>query len=264
MEIEARGIGVAPGGARLLEDVNLRLRPGELLGLVGPNGAGKSTLLRVLAGLRPPDAGSLLYDGRPAAALSRGELARRLAYLAQGGEAHWPLRVARLVALGRLPHQGLRRRESAADRAAVERALARVGVAGLAGRTLAGLSGGERRLVLLARALAVEAEFLLADEPVAALDPHHQLRVMELLRAEAERGRGVVAVLHELPLALRFCHRLALLHRGRLLAVGPPAAVLGDAGLASAYAVTAVRGEREGEAFLLPWRRLPQEEEERK
>ncbi|WP_366554628.1 ABC transporter ATP-binding protein [Aquibaculum sediminis] len=256
MRITAEAVSVEIGGKPLLDGVDLEVRPGELTGLIGPNGAGKTTLLRVLGALRPPGSGRVLYDGKAIARRERPALARRLAYLAQGGEAHWPLRVERLVALGRLPHQGPLGRTSAEDQAAVERALQRSGVEHLRARTLATLSGGERMQVLLARALAVEAEALLADEPVAALDPHHQLRVMDLLRAEARAGKAVVVVLHDLSLAARFCDRLALLHRGRLLAQGQPETVLGDRELASAYGVRVLRGMEKGEPFLLPWERL--------
>ncbi|HLW26709.1 MAG TPA: ABC transporter ATP-binding protein, partial [Kiloniellales bacterium] len=173
MHISAQNIQVTIGNSRLLDDVSLQVHPGELLGLIGPNGAGKTTLLRVLAGLRPPSGGQVLYDGKPLVRRDRPALARRLAYMAQGSDIAWPLRVDRLVALGRLPHQALFRRDAAEDAAAVSRALRRVGIEELRERALITLSGGERMQVLLARALAVEAEALLADEPVAALDPHH-------------------------------------------------------------------------------------------
>jgi len=259
MQITAQAITVDVGRSRLLDRVDLEVRPGELLGLIGPNGAGKTTLLRILAGLRPASGGRVLYDGRSIPRKERPALARRLAYMAQGSDVAWPLRVDRLVSLGRIPHQSLFRRDPAEDEAAVTRALRRVGIEQLRDRSLITLSGGERLQVLLARALAVEGEALLADEPVAALDPHHQLRVMELLRQEAYAGKAVVAVLHDLPLAVRFCTRLALLHRGRLMAVGTPAEVLRDEHLARAYGVRALRGEQEGEPFLLAWERLERE-----
>lgn len=256
MQIIARGLQVHIGTARLLDGIDLEIRPGELLGLIGPNGAGKSTLLRHLAGLQVPNRGEVTYDGQRPKRKERPALARRLAYLPQGVDIAWPLRVERLVALGRIPHQGFLRRQQTRDAAAVERALQRTGIAELRDRPLVTLSGGERMLVLLARALAVEAEALLADEPIAALDPNHQLRVMELLQEEARARKTVVAVLHDLALAVRFCDRLALLHQGRLLAVGKPRDVLDDETLAAAYGVRALRGEREGEPFLLAWERI--------
>lgn len=252
MNIEARNIAVSAGGTPILADVSLTLRPGELVGLIGPNGAGKTTLLRVLAGLMPPNWGSLLYDGADHTALSRSALARRLAFLAQGGDVHWQMRVDRVVALGRLPHRRPFAGSSAADVSAINRAMEATGIAHLALRNTATLSGGEKMRVLLARALAVEADMLLADEPVAALDPLHQLLIMQLLQREARAGTGVVVVLHDLALATRFCDRLVVLSGGGILLDGPPASLIDDI-LAQAYGITTLRGERDGQAYVLPW-----------
>jgi iron complex transport system ATP-binding protein len=253
MRISAHGVTVRYGGRAALAGVDCDLVSGELTGLIGPNGAGKTTLLRVLAGLQAPDSGEVRYDGRRSDELGRAALARRVAYLAQSGLAHWPLSVAHVVALGRLPHRRPFSPPSAADRAAVEAALAAAELGELRERSIATLSGGERTRALLARALAVEADMLLADEPAAALDPLHQLRTMTLLREAARKGTGVVAVLHDLTLAARFCDRLIVLAKGRVVADGPPAA-LTDAVLVEAYGVVALRGERDGEPFVLPWR----------
>ena len=253
MRIEARDIAVRFGARPLLERVNLSLAPGEMVGLIGANGAGKTTLLRILANLRQPDEGSVRYDGRGADEIGVRALARRLAYLVQDGEAHWAMRAEALVALGRLPHRRAFRGLDAADRDAIERALAATDVTALRRRTMDQVSGGERMRILLARALAVEAELLLADEPIAALDPAHQLQVMQLLRAAVREGRGVVVVLHDLSLAARYCDRLVLLARGSVLAEGRPAEVLTDAHLARAFGVEVLRGERDGVPFYVPW-----------
>ncbi len=254
MEIEAKGIAVRFGAVALFEGVDLVTRAGEMVGLIGPNGSGKTTLLRVLANLRAPEGGQVHYAGRTAAEIGRRELARRIAYLAQGGSVHWPMRVEALVALGRLPHRRPLQGADAADRRAIEQAMAAADIAWLRERTMAQVSGGERMRVLLARALAVEASLLLADEPIAALDPLHQLQVMQLLRTIARADRGVIVVMHDLALAMRFCDRLVLLARGGVLVEGPPAQVLTDAHLALAYGVEVIRGERDGIPFLLPWR----------
>ncbi|MDU0341345.1 ABC transporter ATP-binding protein, partial [Bosea rubneri] len=147
------------------------------------------------------------------------------------------------------------------DRAAIARAMDAADVTAFAERTLDSLSGGERMRVLLARALAVEAPMLLADEPLAGLDPLHQLESMALLRRTAHAGAGVVVVLHDLSLAGRFCDRLVLLDQGRVLADGSPDSVLGDANLARAFGIEVARGEHDGQPYALPWRAIPRKDE---
>lgn len=241
----------------VLRETSISVSAGELIGLIGPNGSGKSTLLRALLGLLRLRAGRVLLQDREMHTLARRERARRIAYLPQHGGSHWPLTVARLVALGRLPHQGPWQELSITDRLAIDKAMAATDVAHLADRVITHLSGGERLRVHLARALATEPEFLLADEPVAALDPYHQLQAMELLRDSACAGGGVLVVLHDLTLALRYCDRLVLLDQGRVVAAGRPAEVLDDARLAAVYQVSVRRGRVDGVEYLLPWERLP-------
>ena len=254
--LEGAGLHLSYGALSVLDGASLRLAAGELVGLIGPNGAGKSTLMRVLAGLAHPSQGAVSLDGRPLSALPGRARARALAYMAQGRELHWPLTVERLVALGRLPHLGPFQRPGAEDEAAVARALERCDAAHLRGRTATTLSGGERARVLLARALASEPALLLADEPVAGLDPYHQLQVMEVLREGALAGTGILVVLHDLVLAARFCTRLALVHRGRVVADGPPAAVLEPGLLEQVYGVRMAAAEVAGERVHLPWSRI--------
>lgn len=242
------------GDARILDGASLEARRGEVLGIVGPNGAGKTTLLRCAAGLEHLSAGEVLLGGVPLRDLPARARARRIAFLPQQAEAAWPMRVADAVALGRLPHDGAR--DAARDGEAVARALDAVGMAAAAWRPLPSLSGGERALVLLARALAVEAEILLLDEPCAALDPNRQLAAMELFRGVARAGATVCVVLHDLGLAARHCDRVALLHRGRVATLGTPDEALDDAALAEAYAIRAVRMRIDGQALLAPWERL--------
>jgi iron complex transport system ATP-binding protein len=256
MEIVVHDLTVQLGGSARVDRVSLTLRPGRLVGLLGPNGAGKTTLLRTLAGLRAPDEGVVRYDGRCLAELGRLTLARRLAYLEQSSEAHWPLRADHVVALGRLPHRRFGRTALPGDAAAVDRAISAVDAEGFRDRPMHALSGGERARVLLARAFAVESQWLLADEPVAALDPSHQLGVMEQLRNAARRGMGVVVVLHDLTLASRFCDRLVLMADGRVIGDGAPRDVLTDEAAATAYGVTLARAAVEDATLIAPWRRV--------
>jgi iron complex transport system ATP-binding protein len=231
------GLDVDLGARPVLRGVGFEARPGEVIGLIGPNGAGKTTLLRAIARLIPARAGTVAWDGRPIGALDDRARARLMAYLPQGHAIHWPLSVRRLVGLGRLPWLGAVAGMSAADDAAVARAMAAADVAAFAERLTSTLSGGERARALLARALAVEAPILLADEPTASLDPYHALEIMALLRRTAEAGALVIVVMHDLGLVARFCDRVALLDQGRLVAEGPPQATLTSERLRQVYRI---------------------------
>lgn len=243
-------VSVTLGARRVVDTISADLG-GGLVGLIGPNGAGKSTLVRAIAGLLPAE-GAILIDGAPVGSLPLRDRARHIAYLPQGQAVHWPLTVERLVALGRLPHLAPFARPDAADAQAIERALERTELLALRDRPVDELSGGERARVLLARALAVEAPLLLADEPLAALDPAHQIEVMALLQAEAARGATVIAVLHDLTLAARWCDRLLLIDQGRLIADGEAADVLTADRIGAVYRVTAFIGEAAGEPLIVP------------
>ncbi|SDA13078.1 ABC transporter ATP-binding protein [Sphingomonas sp. NFR15] len=244
-------VGVVLGRRPVVRDVRAVLAPGTLVGIIGPNGAGKSTLLRAILGLVPA-AGNVRIDDVPLASMARGAVARTLAYLPQGQTLHWPLTVERLVALGRLPHLAPMSRVGEADAAAVARALERAGVSDLRDRIATELSGGERARVLLARALAVEAPALLADEPLASLDPGHQIDVMELLRAEANGGALVVTVLHDLTMAARYCDRLLLMDAGAIVADGAPLDVLTPERLRAVYGITAAIERHGGTTTIVP------------
>jgi len=217
--IAARDLVVRRGGRRVLDGVSLVLERGMLTALAGPNGAGKTTLLSVLAGLLVPDAGGVSLEGVPLARLDRRERARRVAWLEQGARAAWWMTVREVAALGRLPHGDRGEAEVAA-------ALAACGLEALAERRVDTLSGGEARRAMLARALATGADALLLDEPAADLDPAQGFALMRLLRREAERGRVVAVVLHDLGLAARFADRIVLLAAGRIAADGPPEEVM--------------------------------------
>jgi iron complex transport system ATP-binding protein len=245
-------VSVRVGGRTVIADASAEFAGGSVIGIVGPNGAGKSTLMRAMLGLAPLAAGMIMLDGSPLAALPRQHIARRLAYLPQGQTLHWPLTVERLVALGRLPHLGPFSRLSEVDAAAIEAALVRADVADLRERVVTELSGGERARAMLARALAVEAPALLVDEPLASLDPGHQIDTMALLRREAQTGTLVLAVLHDLGVAMRYCDRLLLLHNGRIAAFGAPDAVLTAERVAQVYGVAADIREAGGHRTIIP------------
>jgi iron complex transport system ATP-binding protein len=197
-----------------------------------------------------------MLDDRPIARMSETDRARAISYLPQGQDVHWPLNVERLVALGRLPHLAPFSRLSPADRDAVLNAMSAADVLYLRDRIATELSGGERARVLLARALCVEAPVLLVDEPLAALDPAHQLATVTLLKSLARGGRLVTVVLHDLSMASRFCDRLLLMDEGRLVAEGTAADVLDEARLRHVYGVEAVMGEHQGQRYVLPWKEV--------
>ncbi len=248
MSLVAEHVSVTYGAQTVLADVDFAVSPGEVVGLIGPNGAGKSTLLQALAGLHK--VAGISVAGQSLQDLPPRERAKTVAYLLQNARVHWPLAAGQVVALGRYPHGG-----AAPGDEVVRAAMARVDVLPLAEQPMSTLSAGEQMRVHIARALAVEAPYLLTDEPVAALDPYHQLECMELLRKEAAAGRGVVVVLHDLLLAARFCDRLVLLNRGRIAAEGLPHEVLDGDALQGVYGIDVIRQQHDGQAFVLPWRR---------
>lgn len=256
MTLAVEDLGIRYGERTALVPTSLDFRPGELVALIGPNGAGKSSLLQALAGV-VPCSGRIVWSGTDVGAFEPRERARTLAYLPQNPVAHWPLSVREVVALGRLPHRRLGETQREADRCAVESALDTLGLSPFAERSVATLSGGERARALLARAIAVDAPVLLVDEPVASLDPYHQLQVMTLVRAYAARDGGrsslVIAALHDLSLAARFCARVILLHGGAVVGDGRPGDVLSPAALAKFYRVTAYVGAHGGEPVIVPW-----------
>ena len=242
MGLSAERLSVTLGGRAVLNGVSAAFAPGRVTAVRGANGAGKSTLLRALAALVP--AAGVTLDGRDVAAMPPRERARAIGYLPQDAVVHWNMRVRDLVALGRLPHGD-------AGAEAIAAALAATDTAALADRPVRELSGGERARVLLARVLAGEPRWLLADEPLASLDPLHQLETLALLRAAAGRGIGVVVVLHDLTLAARVADDAVLLKDGAVLAAGAAADVLTEANLAAAYGVNvAIIAHAKGRAFV--------------
>ena len=242
-----------------LEQASLALRPGEVTAICGPNGAGKSTLLACLAGILTPDAGDVGLAGADLAAMPARERARALGYLPQGGEVAWDVSVETLVGLGRLPWRGAAGHSARASRdedaAAVEAALEAMDLLGLRGRRVSRLSGGERARALLARVLAGQPGWILADEPLAALDLGHGAgliaRLGEQARPETGAGVGVVLVLHDLAVAMNHADRVVVMDGGRVVADGAPGEALREEVIGRVWGVEARWIGGEGERALV-------------
>ncbi|MDE2431817.1 MAG: ABC transporter ATP-binding protein [Burkholderiales bacterium] len=219
--LQADRITAVRGGVSILRGVSMQARSGSWLAVVGPNGAGKSTLLRCLAGLLPVEGGEVQLKGRGLRSWSARPRARVLAWMGQHHDGDDSMRVRDAVALGRMPYQGALGLASASrsDLEAIEQALEDTDMLDKADRTLGSLSGGERQRVSLARTLAVQADVLLLDEPVAHLDAPHQRLLAQVIQRETARGCAVISVLHELPLALH-ADQLLVMQGGQVLAQG--------------------------------------------
>ncbi len=226
--LSVRGLRCGYGPGEVLAGIDLAVHPGEFVGLLGPNGSGKTTLLRAATSVIRASAGEVSLGGTPVGRLPARALARRVAVVPQDSTTAFPFTVREVVEMGRYPYGGPFDRPTAADAAAIRQALERTGAAPLRDRDLVALSAGERQRVLLARALAQETPLLLVDEPTAHLDIRYQIETLSLLRdlGRDTPPRGVLAVLHDINLASRFCSRVALLKDGRIAAEGPPAEVL--------------------------------------
>jgi len=236
--LTARGLRHSFGASPVLDDVDLEVRDGEVLGLVGPNGSGKTTALRILHRALVPEAGQVRLDGRDLAELSGRERARAIAVMAQELAGEVPLSVADVVLLGRVPHSGAFGGTREEDLALAAEALEAAGALPLARREFGLLSGGEKQRVLIARALAQQPRVLLMDEPTNHLDIGSQHHVLRIVR---DRALATVVVLHDLNLAARYCDRVMVLDRGRVRAEGPPAAALEVGLVGDTYAVGAER-----------------------
>jgi iron complex transport system ATP-binding protein len=244
--IDVREVSFGYGSYVALDRVSFTARAGELVGLVGPNGAGKSTLVRMVAGLATPGSGTVRLAGLDPAAAPRRAVAQVAALVPQEPRVAWPFTVRQMVMMGRAPRQGLLALPTRFDRGAVEGALEACDLLHLAARRLDALSGGERRRVFFARALAQEPRVLLLDEPTAFLDLAHQMAVMRMAEVAAGAGLCVVAVLHDLNLAAASCSRLVVMSRGRVVAEGAPEDVLTPERVREVWGVTVWRG-RNGE-----------------
>lgn len=225
-------------GRTLLQPLTLTLAPRQIVGLIGHNGSGKSTLLKLLARQQPPAAGTIRFEGKPLSDWGDRPFARKVAYLPQATPAAAGMLVRELVALGRYPWHGALGRFGQIDRDKVEEAMKLTDVASMADRLVDTLSGGERQRVWLAMLVAQDAECLLLDEPISALDVAHQIEVLSLVQSLSHaRGLGVVVVLHDVNMAARFCDHIIALHTGRIIANGPPDDILTTEALRAIYGV---------------------------
>jgi iron complex transport system ATP-binding protein len=231
------GVHADLAGRTVLSGVDLSVSPGELVVLCGPNGAGKTSALKAALGLLPITGGSVRLGGVEIGALSSADLARRAAYLAQERRIAWNMPAVEVAALGAPLLAGAEARARALE------ALSAVGVADLADRGVAEMSGGERARVLFARFLVASAPLMLADEPAAGLDPDAQVLVLDLLRQRADAGAGVLTTLHDLSLAARYADRLVVLDHGQVVEDGPPLQALTPARLSATFGVTGAWAE---------------------
>lgn len=250
--IEVHALTVTLGGRPVLSGLDAAFARGKITAIIGPNGAGKTSLIRALAGLIAPASGTIKIDGATLDAMPIPQRARQIGYLAQDAAPAWAVTARELVTLGRIPHRSIFAAPSESDEAAVDAALAATDTGQLSARTVDSLSGGELARVKLARVLAGDPDWILADEPLANLDPPHQRDVLALLRAAADGGKGVIVVLHQLDAALRLADAALLLKDGKAIAQGDKDDVIAPHPLREAFGMDFERVEGASGPALLP------------
>ena len=255
--IHARGVSFSIDGEQILQDIDLHLKHGQITGLLGPNGSGKSTLLRLLAGVIEPSRGEVHFAEQAYGAENRSQRAKKIAYIPQDTTIHWPIKVERVVELGRLPHLEHWQSCGAEELEIITSALRDTDTLNLRSRTVDTLSGGERARVNIARAMAARPETILADEPTAALDPAHQISIMELLTRYQKTGASICISLHDISLAAHYCDQLILLDHGRISAAGTPDEVLTRQKLSEVYGIRPADSKKTMKKTLEhPWKTL--------
>lgn len=250
--LEVREALAGYGAREVLHGVSLSVSPGELVAVLGPNGAGKSTLIRACLGLLPLRGGEVKVAGRSVSAYGRRELATRVAWVPQSIDGVAGFTGLELVSMGRAPHLSWWGLLSARDVERARAAMEELGIAHLANRSATEMSGGERRLLYLARALVQQAELLLLDEPTAFLDVRHQVECLERVRAQTKRGLGALAVLHDVNLAASFADRAVLMKDGRVLRSGPASEVLASESLRELYGIPMAQAECGAQRLFAP------------
>lgn len=256
MLIDAQDLNLVIGDKNIVENASVRIPEGRIVGLIGPNGAGKTSLLKMLANVQTASSGHYYFAGKAIEQYPEKTLAREIGYLAQDATAHWPLRVQKLIELGRLPWQGYGKKLGKSDRQTIDHACDITEVRHLLDRVATTLSGGEKTRVFLARLFAAEPRVIFADEPIAALDPYHQLHVMEILQQHARNGGTVLVVMHDINMASRFCDELILINHGKILKTGTISDLLADNLLADTYGIE-LKMFCDGDAYsIVPWQRI--------
>ncbi len=235
--IKISGLSYRVNGKTIVDEVSFEVKRNEFLCIVGPNGAGKSTLLRLLARIINPTGGRIQFNGKDILEHEARELYRKISFLPQTSYFDFPLSVLEVVLTGRYPYLGIFESESEEDIRRAEDCLSLVDMEGFSRRKVTTLSGGEQQRASIARVLAQGTDFIFLDEPSSHLDIHHKFALMELLRSLAQEGKGVVAVLHDLDLASRFCDRILVLENGRVSALGEPSHTLSEELLSSVFKV---------------------------
>ncbi len=244
--IKISGLSYRVNGKTIVDEVSFEVKRNEFLCIVGPNGAGKSTLLRLLARIINPTGGHIQFDGKDILEHEARELYRKISFLPQTSYFDFPLSVLEVVLTGRYPYLGIFESESEEDIRRAEDCLSLVDMEGFSRRKVTTLSGGEQQRASIARVLAQGTDFIFLDEPSSHLDIHHKFALMELLRSLAQEGKGVVAVLHDLDLASRFCDRILVLENGRVSALGEPSHTLSEELLSSVFKVRGSWDPRRG------------------
>ena len=255
MALEINDVDAYYGGVKVLEGVDFGAAPGELLGIIGPNGSGKTTLLRTIARILKPKTGAILLDAKDVVQMTDKEFSRQFAAVPQDTNVHFDFSALDIVLMGRNPHLGRLELESEKDIAIARRCMELTNCWQLAERPVTELSGGERQLVIIARALAQEPKVLLLDEPTSHLDINYQIEIMELLKhLTSHEGLIVIAVIHDLNLAAQYCDRLVLLRKGAIIAMGSQYAVLTAANIKTAFGANVIvkRHEVTNQCYVSP------------
>ena len=253
MSLEAQGLAFGYPERPVGRDVSLVVEPGEVLCLLGPNGCGKTTLFKTLLGLLPPQGGHVTLSGDALIGLSRQEIARRIAYVPQATSSVFSYTALDLVLMGRTAHRSLFSGPTHADHDYAHRALSELGISDLADRDVTRLSGGQRQLVVVARAIAQAAPLIVMDEPTASLDFGNQVVVLAQVRRLADRGAGIVLSTHDPDHAFAVAHRVALLREGTIVAIGAPADVLTAERLRQVYGIdVTIERLRNGQTICAP------------